>query len=201
MAAAAQFERLTFYAPDHTYRFAGELVPSVTQVLKSAGIVDYSQIPQDVLLNAARRGTAVHRALEFFDRDELDEDSLSAELRPYLEAYRSFLADSGFQPGHVENRVYHPLHRYAGTLDRLGVLNGEAVVLDFKTGIVLPGHAIQLAAYNCCLPAPRRFRRFALQLTGEAKYKLIEFKASEFQRDFEVFLAALACHRFQSASK
>jgi hypothetical protein len=70
---------LEFDAATHTYRLDGELVPSVTTVLKSVGLVEYSHIPQDVLQAAAHRGTAVHYALELLDRGELDYESLDTD--------------------------------------------------------------------------------------------------------------------------
>jgi hypothetical protein len=119
-------------------------------------------IPPDVLQAAARRGTAVHFALELLDRGELDRASIDPALEGYVVAYERFLVESRFIPAHIEHRVFHGIHRYAGTLDRTGLLDETLTVLDFKTGLVLPGHALQLAAYANCLVMPRRFRRIAL---------------------------------------
>jgi hypothetical protein len=189
---------LEFDAATHTYRLDGELVPSVTTVLKSVGLVEYSHIPQDVLQAAAHRGTAVHYALELFDRGELEYESLDPSIEFYVKAYGRFCAESGFVPGHIEHRVFHPLHRYAGMLDRTGVLDGALTVLDFKTGLVLPGHAVQLAAYANCLVMPRRFRRIALQLCGDGTYRVHEYPLGTMSRDIDLFLAALACHNFKT---
>lgn len=188
---------LTFSAADHTYRWNGDIVPSVTQCLKAAGVIDYSMIPQDVLQRASIRGTAVHLACQYFDEDRLDETTLDPEIANYLEGYKAFLLDTGFQPARIEERVYHPLHRYAGTLDRTGTLNGQLVLVDFKTGIMLEGHRAQLAAYAMALPMPRRYRRFGLQLTGERSYKIHEFPIRDLARDFNVFLGALAVTKQQ----
>jgi hypothetical protein len=189
---------LEFDAATHTYRLDGELVPSVTTVLKSVGLVEYSHIPQDVLQAAAHRGTAVHYALELLDRGELDYESLDPSIEFYVKAYGRFCAESGFIPAHIEYRVFHGLHRYAGTLDRTGVLDGALTVLDFKTGLVLPGHAVQLAAYANCLVMPRRFRRIALQLCGDGTYRVHEYPLGTMSRDIDLFLAALACHNFKT---
>jgi hypothetical protein len=186
---------LEFEASTHTYRVAGQVIPGVTTILKDAGLIDYSMIPQEVLLVASQRGTAVHQALQYLDDGTLDESSVDLSIAGYIEAYKRFCDESGFVPGHIEHRVFHPAYRYAGTLDRTGVFRGSSapVLLDFKTGIVLPGHRLQLAAYTHCMPAPRRFRRCALKLNADATYRLHEFPASEYQRDVEVFLSALAC--------
>lgn len=195
-AAARVAPQLEFEASTHTYRVDGVIVPGVTSVLKTAGIIDYSMIPQDVLRTAAARGTAVHLALQFLDEGTLDRDSISEDLVGYISAYERFCADSGFTCAQIEQRVYHPGCQYAGTLDRTGVIGGGLAVLDFKTGLVLPGHALQLAAYTYALPMPRRFRRLALKLNGDGTYRVHEFPPFEFQRDVDLFLSALACHQW-----
>jgi hypothetical protein len=182
---------LTFESATHTYRWNGVIVPSVTQCLKTAGVIDYSMIPQDILQRAAIRGTAVHRACELFDLDTLDESTLDAEIGAYLEGYKAFLRDTGFQPARVERRIYHPEHQYAGTLDRTGSINGQFAVVDIKTGIMLDGHRAQLAAYTMALPMPRRYRRFGLQLTGDGGYRVHEFPMRDLTMDFNIFLGAL----------
>lgn len=182
---------LTFDHSTHTYRWHGRIVPSVTQALKAGGVIDYSMIPQDVLQRAAIRGTAVHRACELLDLDTLDESTIDAEIGAYLEGYKAFLRDTGFQPARIEQRVFHPQYIYAGTLDRTGTINGHLVVLDFKTGIMLDGHRAQLAAYTMALPMPRRYRRFGLQLTSEGSYRIHEFPIRDLALDFNVFLGAL----------
>lgn len=188
---------LTFDAATHTYRFNGVVVPSVTQALKAAGIIDYSMIPQDILRFAAQRGTAVHRACELYDLDTLDESTLDLEVGAYLKGYKAFLRDTGFQPARIEQRVYHPQHKYAGTLDRTGSLGGQLALVDFKTGVMLDGHRAQLAAYAMALPMPRRYRRFGLQLKADGSYKIHEFPMRDLALNFNVFLGALAVTKQQ----
>lgn len=188
---------LIFDHATHTYRWNGVIVPSVTQALKAGGVIDYSMIPQDVLQRAAIRGTAVHKACELWDFDKLDESTLDAEVGAYLEGYKAFLRDTGFQPARIEQRIFHPQYIYAGTLDRTGTLNGQLIVLDFKTGIMLDGHRAQLAAYTMALPMPRRYRRFGLQLTAEGGYRVHEFPIRDLMLDFNTFLGALAVTKQQ----
>jgi hypothetical protein len=197
---SAQEPWLEFERIGHRYTLMpdGIELPSVTTALKETRMIDYSMIPQDVLQAASRRGTAVHQALQYLDEGDLDEDSLDESLLGYIYAYAQFKRDSGFTPALIEHRVWSNTYRYAGTLDRTGTLprqdGGEdLVVLDFKTGLVLPGHALQLAAYANCLPEPRRFRRIALKLSEDATYRVYEFPQKDFRRDLELFLHALSC--------
>lgn len=189
--------RLQLEPSTHTYRLDGQVIPGVTSVLKGVGIIDYSFIPQDVLQEASRRGTAVHVALQHYDEGTFDRGSFNPEWLGYIDAYERFLEQSRFQPAQIEQKIYHPLHRYAGTLDRTGLLDDDLVILDFKTGLVLPGHALQLAGYLNCLPGPRRFRRMALQLCANATYRIHEYPGSDLRLHVEVFLSALACHTFK----
>jgi hypothetical protein len=175
-----------------------ELV-SVTTVLKETRMIDYGMIPQDVLECASKRGTAVHEALRYLDDGDLDLESLDPEIVGYVIAYQKFCTDAGFTPHLVEHRVWHRQWSYAGTLDRTGTLGSDLVVVDFKTGLVLPGHALQLAAYTMCLPDPRRYRRIALKLDGDGTYRVHEFAGKDLRRDFALFLAALTCCQWQRA--
>ncbi len=193
---AAPEQVLHFDRDEHRYWLepSGESLPSVTTVLKESGLIDYSMIPQDVLQNAARRGTAVHRTLELLDLDLMDRAAVAAEIEPYVAAYEKFVADSGFGVAAIECRRWHKTYRYAGTFDRDGVFgDGSLAVLDFKTGLVLDAHALQLAAYTAFRPEPRKYRRIALQLSGDATYRAHEYLARDFQSDLNVFLSALAC--------
>jgi hypothetical protein len=188
----------SFDPEKHEYRLNGVALPSVTTVLKGTGMIDYSMIPQDILQAAAHRGTAVHRALHYYDDGELDEVTLDPMIVPYVEAGKRFYAESRFEVAYVEQRVVDTTHWYAGTLDRTGTFpDGSVAVLDWKTGILVPGHGLQLAAYANCLEHPRRYRRIAVQLRDDGSYQIHEFPMKDFERDIRLFLSALACWQWQ----
>lgn len=183
---------LTFEPIEHRYTWNGIVVPSVTQALKAANILDYRHIPQDILQRAAIRGTAAHKACELWDLETLNEETLDEEIRPYLEAYKRFTVETGWIPGRIEERHFNRTYTYAGTFDRIGLLNGALVCLDFKTGMVMDGHRAQLAAYCMMMPQPRRFQRIALQLKSDATYKVHPFPIRDLSLDFNKFLGALS---------
>ncbi len=195
---------LRFDAKQHRYFLEGNQpgdvveLPSVTTVLKETNMIDMRHIPQDVLDHAGARGTAVHTALHYLDEGDLDESTVDPTIAGYIVAYQKFCRDTGFYMDRVENRLYHPTMLYAGTLDRTGWFNERTrIIVDFKTGIVYPGHALQLAAYAQCLPESRSYRRIALKLNDDGTYKAHEFPMGDYLRDSQLFNAALACHRFQ----
>ncbi len=194
---------LTFEPLSHTYRVGDEILPSVTQALKIAGIIDYSMIPQHVLQKAAERGTYVHKMIHYWLDGELDLEKVPSGMMGYLDAARRFIDESRFEPHRVECRQYHKLHRYAGTWDLDGTVggSGDLATADWKTGIILDGHAFQLAAYNLLRPNPRAARRIAVKLNSDGTYRAHEYPSPEhpgntFTNDVGVFLSALTCAKF-----
>lgn len=169
---------LTFEEATHTYRYNGVVVPSVTQVLKP--VMDLSFVDPDVLAAASAFGTAVHKACELDDLDELDVGSLDPALAPYLDAWRKFSRDYGVIWSAVEKLVYHPQLRYAGALDRYGLVfdkpgpHGRHVpaMVDIKSGSRLfPSVGPQLAAYHRALDESSvTTRRLAVQLKEDGTY-------------------------------
>mgnify|MGYP000879340087 FL=1 len=164
---------LTFSEADHVYRLDGAIVPSVTQVPSLAGLVDLSQIDPARLAAASRRGTAVHLATEYDDTGDLDEASVTDEVRPYLMAWRRFRADSGIVLELIEERVAHVGHRFAGTIDRVGRIKGRREIVDLKSGTTQPTHGLQLAAYDLALPEDDEPRgRLTVQLRRDGTYRV-----------------------------
>ena len=166
---------LTFDADSHTYRYNGQLVPGVTTILKP--ITDFSMVPPQVLAAASAFGTAVHLACELDDLGELDESQLDPALVPYLAAWRKFSTEHAVTWSLIEAAVYHPVMRYAGTLDRFGLVDGLNSVVDIKsTAQLYPSVGPQLAAYSAALPAgSTALKRLAVQLKGDGTYTLKEY--------------------------
>ncbi len=198
---------LEFDPSTHTYRAGGEVLISVTQALKSAGVIDYSMIPQDVLQLAARRGTLVHRAIHYWLDGDLDESTVSEEHRGYVDAAKRFVEESQFVPMRVECRGFHPTLRYAGTFDLDGLIGGsggDLATVDWKTGMICEGHAIQLSAYNNLRSNPRVARRLAVKLNSDGTYRVHEYPSSQhpentFSKDIAIFQSALTCAKWNEA--
>lgn len=194
---------LQFDDATHTYTLDSVRVPSVTQVLKP--LYSFDGIPRAVLNAKAALGTAVHRACELLDDDDLDEDSEDgrAALEPisgYLAGYKKFMAEKNPVVIFNERQLYHPTHRYAGTIDRRYALRGELWDIDLKSTVAMsPIVGIQTAAYSemfkaHALSGNTTARRGALQLFPDGDYKLWEFKDPS---DFSVFLSLLTIQRFK----
>lgn len=184
---------LTFDEAAHVYHWNGVRVPSVTQVLGM--MTDLSAIPEGNLNFARDRGHAVHYACELFDQDNLDWDSLDERLVPYVEAWADFRAKTGFVPTGIEERVFHPALRYAGTLDRRGIIDGEPSILDIKAvAAMYPTTGMQTAAYAAAWNAANQSTpdkmtgRYGIQLLKTGKWKLNHYKDAT---DWPTFVSAL----------
>lgn len=190
---------LTFDADAHRYFWNGQQVPGVTTVLSP--LTDFSAVDPDVLRRASSFGTAVHQLCELSDLGEdLAMFEIDPALQPYLAAWTKFSTEWRVEWRHVEQRVFHPTLRYAGTLDRQGTLiaPGEplhrrhAAMVDIKTSTNLyPAVGPQLAAYARAADpiTGASLRRYAIQLKGDGTYVCKEYRDAD---DFATFSALLA---------
>lgn len=203
-ARADEDPAITFDAEAHRYYVEGRWVRSVTQVLSLVTAPIYARIPDHVLGFAQTRGSNVHGWTELIDLGEADvlpfairaDDGTSlmedhAEWQ-YVQAWLRFREESGFIPEIIEQRLYHPQHRYCGTVDRIGILNGRRVTLEIKTVAELDSWvALQTAGYheawNYRRPRAEQAKdRLAVQLRGDGSYRLEHYRDAA---DFSVFLA------------
>ena len=178
---------LTFDEEAHEYRLDGVVIPSVTQVIREAGLIDTQWYTEE----GRERGAEVALVTELHDKGILDEDTVTDEIRPYLKAWKRFKADTGFLCELIEEPVYHRELRYAGTLDRIGTWreSPNRILLDIKTGGPEPCHAIQTAAYAACFTWRAGPLRFGIHLDNSGKYRIA---AHTDPNDRRVFNAALA---------
>lgn len=73
---------LEYIDETHTYIFDGVILPSITQILKSKFGNKYNSVDEKVLKKAAEKGTAIHQAIEDYEKKGIDDDSC-IELRNY----------------------------------------------------------------------------------------------------------------------
>lgn len=184
-------ERLEFDPVAHAYRMRGAIVPSVTQCLQIMETFSYRGGGFDgVAFERARQfGTHVHAATDFYDRGILNEKTLDDNLRGHLLSWKNFLRDTGFQVSHTEEQVYHPLMKYAGTLDRRGFLERKTCVLDIKSGAIPKTVGPQTAAYQHACTEPAK-RRLCVQLLG-GPAGLYKIERCDNSTDFALFTSCL----------
>ena len=178
----------------HVYRADGVMVPGVTQVLSI--FADYARVPRHVLEAKRILGRAVHKAIELYEADSLDPDSVDEAVMPYLEGWIRFSSDRPLRILATECVVYSKKHRYAGRLDLVvAFLDNPDLwcLLDAKCVYdMVPETALQTAAYGQAYQETfdRTIRRRGgLQLKPDGSYRYFPY---EDRTDLNIFLNALA---------
>lgn len=152
----------------------------------------------------AQLGTDVHHwALEqcWTDPDRITDAPY--HVRPHLQHWSRWVAETGAQPILVEQTVYSRRYGYGGTADAWALIDGHPVLLDLKTGRTIPETApLQLAAYQWAdfrlehgneTPLPPAERFGVVHLTAE-KCELHQLDVSV--HEWDAFRAARALHQW-----
>lgn len=178
-----------FFDPaTHTYLVDGQKVPGVTEILAPLHR-SYGKINQSVLDQAARRGTAVHEALEMLD---LGMDfEVFPETAPYIMAYQEWL--DVYRPSWIgiEKTVFCEEGWYAGTLDRIGYLNGgdKLNIVDIKTSQptkeALVSVCIQTYAYASAYDNSVPIERWGLFLKSDGTWRFQN--CTEYEKKYGFF--------------
>ena len=167
--------KLLFFDTGHKYTLDGEELPSVSEVTRFISREVYGDIGQYNLDRAAERGTAVHKATEILDKYGTVE--ISTDIEPYIKAYIMFRKEHDCKWELIEAARYDPDRRYAGTLDRLGTVDGELAIVDIKTtAVISPAHkkiyTAALNLYRRMFPERKIKKLLILQLRKDETYKL-----------------------------
>ena len=178
----------------HIYRADGVVVPGVTECLSL--FADYARVPRGVLEAARIRGRAVHKAIELYEAEQLDPDSVDDAVMPYLEGWIRFSSDRPLKIMASECVVYSKKYRYAGRLDLVVAFATDPdiwCVLDAKCVYdMAPETALQTAGYGQAYQetfdqAVRQ--RGGLQLKPDGTYRYYPYQD---RTDLNIFLNALA---------
>ena len=189
---------LKFTESDHRYSIGGETVISVTQVIDTLGLSDFSFVSEDALRIAADRGNKVHKTTELYDRAILNREGLHPTLENYLVSWIKFCRDFNFELLENETMYYHPLYKYAGRIDRIGYCNNKLTLVDIKSGIKTKTQPLQTMAYKMLYdygkPKAKQIKQRLVVFLSEKGYKI---ELHEDPSDQSVFLAALTIHNYK----
>jgi len=128
---------LSFDEGLHAYTLAGRPARSVTQLLRKVGLVNFDHVPSWVMGPALARGTAVHRAVHYYNEHDLNVRTFTKdfpEYAGYLQSWISLMDTGRLQTYMCEKRVGNFSPRYCGTFDWLGLFDGQAAIIDYATG-------------------------------------------------------------------
>lgn len=186
---------LTLDERNHKYMDdEGNIIPSVTEIISMISGDAYRNINPAVLEHAAEKGRLVHEWCEQFDYG-CEEDQVPSELEPYCRAYMDFCRDYRPEWTAIESMVYCNVTEtgegYAGTVDRIGKIDGKLCVVDIKT-IASPTTKDHIKV--CCQTAAYSMasnvwgERYALYLKPDGKYRLLDCKEYERDHGFDGYL-------------
>jgi hypothetical protein len=176
-------------------------VPSVTEVLASAGLCEDYRFLGDKREFYQERGQALHACIQWFEEGTLDEATVHPEIAPGLAAYRRFVEETGYMVMASEVELFHRDYGFCGHIDSVGALGIEykTVLVDFKYSDSpdVKGARYQLAGGYRLLwehnhPDKKVDNCLVVALRKDGTYK-----AHEVMDDYasQVFLAALIVHQ------
>lgn len=121
---------LEYFDETHTYLYDGIMLPSVTQILGVKYKNDYASVPPAVLNNAAKRGTAVHKAIENYNNSGYDDGSEAVRNFKFLQKQYGFeVLDSELPIVIFKDDM--PIA--CGRLDMTMLMDGQTGIADIKT--------------------------------------------------------------------
>lgn len=169
---------LLFFDQGHRYTLDGEELPSVSELCRFLSREIYGTVQQYTLDRAADRGTRVHKACEVLDL--YGKADISDDILPYVKAYLQFRRDHDVKWDKIEHAAHHEKDRYAGTIDRRGIVDGTRAIVDLKTTAEIhkPICRAQLNLYRRMEEQDGTWEAdalYILQLRKDGSYKLVTF--------------------------
>ena len=163
---------LTFDEKPHAYFWNGKKVPNITSLILDVGLTDMTFVPT----NALARGSDVHFATLLYDEHDLDMDTVTDEIRPYLNAYISAMDRLEWTPVIREVRWYSEKWGYAGTVDGIYLtkdVNHLLCEIKSTDGPEQDSWKIQTAAQEeLWKPHFPNVERYTLQLKSDGSFRL-----------------------------
>lgn len=195
MTALPDIPQIVLREEDHTYWLGDEQIPSVTTVIADVGLVDYEWSTRF----AMERGSQVHKAIHYYLDGDLDLDTLHPMYRGYVDAALRAIEELELEVVGIEQRLFHPIYRYAGTADLIARRHGVLNVVDWKTAFNPPrATAHQVAAYAEAwrdLTGDDVGERGCIGLSSDGQYRLHQYDGAT---DFDGFLAALSIYNLRT---
>ena len=188
-------KRLVYDDAKHTYTVDGVKLPSVTSIVAPIKAGDY-EVDNAVLNQAKERGSKIHEKCADYDFGAISEESsVNPDIAAYLKGWIDFSKD--YQPEWLYIEQQMCVSDYAGTVDRIGIIDGKPVVVDIKTTTSMDRASkialcAQIAGYvnltenNTDLKIETK-DCFGVQLKRDGTYTVIRVKDVETKYNFRSF--------------
>lgn len=178
-----------FVEDKHLYLVDGIPQVSVTQVIEAIGMIRKASDWH------MERGSHIHKMIELYVNDNLDETTLDPQLVPRLDAYKQFEKASGFKVDGTEIPLSHPIWKYCGKPDIWGTFKDKngLYLIDIKSGQHEEWHLIQIAAYAELLSVNniQINGAYNLYLKDAGDCKLEPYNRTQLRQGLSVFLSAV----------
>ncbi len=180
---------LVYTADIHEYRWKGEVVDSVNQILKAENIIpDFSKFKNMEYKRIL--GTYVHAAISLYFSRKLDESSLSGDVLSYFNGAKKFIEDSRIIPLEVEKPLYSNKWKFAGTPDMFTSKN-----YDWKCSqITYPHFSLCMGGYDLLI---EEYQGVAPEEHILVKLKPNDYKLETIKPNRNGFLAFLMAWRWR----
>lgn len=191
---------LQFWSAKVVAEFAVDNLPSVTGLAingeREAAVDLLKNAPRRTTGKAADTGTAAHEAFERMAKGQ-GPGRITPDIQPFVDHFQRFLDDQQPEITFQEETIWSDEHRYAGSFDAFGSLDGRRFFIDWKTtrSGIHEEVGLQLAAYRFSdhiirqdgsrVPTPAADGGLVVHVRPEG-LKVVEVKADE--EMFERFL-------------
>ncbi len=185
---------ITFEPTKHEYFCEGKKLKNVTGILNACGLMqDYKEVSDGERTAAMEKGTHMHTMIALAIEGTLDEEKLDPKLKPYLVAFRKFVAEKKPKFHRTEFIVGTPDDKdhdvgWAGTCDAEATIGKVRGVIDWKSGEKAKWHRVKTYAYRSALPS-EVCGRWCVYLGEDGNYK---FEEHEDESDHAAWDACLA---------
>lgn len=180
MICIPDMSELTFEEKGHVYRLNGQIIPSVTTLMKPLSEKVYGTVDPAILEKAARRGTAIHNATENYVQYGIED--IEPGYEAYLVAFIKWYKATKPEVVATERKVYHKILRYAGTSDLLAIIKGRLTLVDYKSSAQVNEKlcSVQLEGYDRAYESHgvKIDDRLILHLSRDGEYQEVPFGRS-----------------------
>lgn len=120
---------IEFDEKTHIYKVNGKELPSVTTITGILSSIEYKDIDKAILERAAKKGSAVHKAIE--DYTNWNDYELEIEYEPFMQQFLKALEKEKFELIRAEFKLTDG--EICGTIDNMSQLGDKRIIIDYKT--------------------------------------------------------------------
>jgi hypothetical protein len=178
-------------------------LPRVTEILNC--FTKYDSVPQEILKNAAARGTQVHAICAGLAKGAwIPDGAIKEEHLPYVDSFRNWSEKQVEEYQIIETRFADDELGYTGQVDFvIKSHDGHVYLVDLKTSSK-PNktHPIQMAAYKNLLAKSKIDIKgaYLVYLSKDGQYPYVDY-LEDMETEQAVFMSALQCYNYFNKRK